>query len=158
MAKVADIMTREVETIGPTATVLEVAERMKSSNIGSIPVCQDSRLIGTITDRDITIRVTAEGRDPHTTTVRDVMTQPVVTVHPQQDVIEVEQLMHDHQVRRVPVVEQDNRLVGYVTTATIAKRSGDEKVVGKVLRGISQPQKPSPEKLSPSRARGKTGS
>jgi CBS domain-containing protein len=158
MAKVADIMTREVETIGPTATVLEVAERMKSSNIGSIPVCQDSRLIGTITDRDITIRVTAEGRDPHTTTVRDVMTQPVVTVHPQQDVIEVEQLMHDHQVRRVPVVEQDNRLVGYVTTATIAKRGGDEKVVGKVLRGISQPQKPAPEKISPSRTRGKTGS
>jgi CBS domain-containing protein len=156
MTKVADVMTREVETVGPTATVQEVAERMKSANIGSIPICQDSRLIGTITDRDITIRVTAEGRDPQATPVRDVMTQPVVTVQPQQELLEAEQLMHDFQVRRLPVVEQDNRLVGYVTTATIAKRDGDEKVVGKVLKGISQPQKPAPEKIAPSRARGKT--
>src|SRR5690242_5002182 len=114
MAKVADIMAREVETVSPTATVQEVAERMKAANIGSMPVCQDSRLIGTITDRDITIRVTAEGRDPQATPVRDVMSQPVVTVHPQQELVEAEQLMHDHQVRRLPVVEQDHRLVGYV--------------------------------------------
>lgn len=158
MAKVADIMTREVETVGPTSTVQEVAERMKAANIGSVPVCQDSRLVGTITDRDITVRVTAEGRDPHSTMVQDVMSRAVVTVRPQQDVLEAEQLMHDHQVRRLPVVEQDGRLVGYVTTATIAKRDGDEKIVGKVLKGISQPQKPAPEKLSPSRVRGKTGS
>ena len=158
MAKVADIMTREVETIGPTSTVQEAAERMKSSNIGSLPVVQDSRLVGTITDRDITIRVTAEGREPQTTAVRDVMSQPVVTVRPQQEVLEAEQLMHDHQVRRLPVIEQDGRLVGYVTTATIAKRDQDSKVVGKVLKGISQPQKPAPEKITPSRQRGKTGS
>jgi len=157
MAKVADIMTRDVETVGPTATVQEVAERMKAANIGSIPICHDSRLVGTITDRDITIRVTAEGRDPQATAVRDVMSQPVVTVRPQQDVLEAEQLMHDHQIRRLPVVEQDGRLVGYVTTATIAKRDADEKVVGKVLKGISQPQKPAPEKISPSKLR-KTGS
>ena len=159
MAKVADVMAREVETVGPSATVQEAAERMKAANVGSIPICQDSRLVGTLTDRDITVRVTAEGRDPQTTPVRDVMSQPVVTVHPQQDLVEAEQLMHDHQVRRLPVVEQDQRLVGYVTTATIARRDGDEKTVGKVLRGISQPQKPSPEKISPSRARGgKSGS
>lgn len=157
MPKVADIMTRDVETVGPTATVQEVAERMKAANIGSVPVVQDSRLVGTITDRDITVRVTAEGRDPRTTAVRDVMSQPVVTARPQQEVLEAEQLMHDHQVRRLPVVEQDGRLVGYVTTATIAKRDGDEKVVGKVLKGISQPQKPAPEKIAPSRQRGKTG-
>lgn len=157
MAKVADIMTRDVETVGPTATVQEVAERMKAANIGSIPICQDSHLVGTITDRDITIRVTAEGRDPQVTVVRDVMSQPVVTVRSQQDVLEAEQLMHDHQIRRLPVVEQDGRLVGYVTTATIAKRDADEKVVGKVLKGISQPQKPEPEKISPSKPR-KTGS
>src|SRR5262245_13222913 len=127
MGKVAEIMTREVETVGPGATVQEVAERMKASNIGSIPVVQDSRLLGTITDRDITIRVTAEGRDPQATAVREVMSRPVVTIQPQQDVLEAQQLMHDHQVRRLPVVEQDGRLVGYVTTAAIAKRSGDEK-------------------------------
>jgi CBS domain-containing protein len=154
MAKVADVMVREVETVSPLATVQEAAERMKAANVGSIPICQESRLVGTLTDRDITIRVTAEGRDPQTTPVRDVMSQPVVTVLPQQDLAEAEQLMHDHQVRRIPVVEQDQRLVGYITTAIIARRDGDEKTVGKVLRGISQPQKPSPEKISPSRARG----
>lgn len=158
MAKVADIMAREVETVSPSATVQEVAERMKSANIGSMPVCQDSRLIGTITDRDITIRVTAEGRDPQATSVRDVMSQPVVTVHPQQDLAEAEQLMIDHQVRRLPVVEEDQRLVGYVTTATIARRDGDERTLGKVLQGISQPQKPNPEKSPSSRLRGKTAS
>ena len=155
MPKVADVMTREVECVGPMATVQEAAERMKSANIGSVPVCQDSRLIGTITDRDITIRVTAEGRDPHVTAVRDVMSRPVVSVHPHQDLLEAEQLMHDHQVRRLPVVEQDDRLVGYVTTAIIARREADEKVVGKVLKGISEPQKPPPERIT-SRMRGKS--
>ena len=157
MAKVADIMTRDVETVGPLATVQEVAERMKASNIGSIPICEDSHLVGTITDRDITVRVTAEGRDPQATPVCDVMSRPVVTVRPQQDVVEAEQLMHDHQVRRLPVVEQDGRLVGYMTTATIARRDPDEKVLGKVLKGISQPQRPAPEKTPTSRTR-KTGS
>jgi CBS domain-containing protein len=155
MARIADIMTRNVETVGPSATVQEAAERMKADNIGSLPVCVDSHVVGTITDRDITIRVTAEGRDAHSTLVRDVMTPDVVTVRPQQEVAEAEQMMHDHQVRRLPVVEQDGRLVGYVTTATIAKREGDEKAVGKVLKGISQPGKPVSEKLAP-RTRGKT--
>jgi CBS domain-containing protein len=147
MLRIADIMTRNVETIGPSATVQEAAERMKADNIGSLPVCLDSRLVGTITDRDITIRVTAEGRDARSTLVREAMTQDVVTIRPQQEVVEAEQLMHDYQVRRLPVVEQDGRLVGYVTTATIAKREGDEKVVGKVLKGISQPGKPAVEKI-----------
>src|SRR6185503_7866551 len=107
MLRIADIMTRNVETVGPSATVQEAAERMKSDNIGSLPVCLDSRLVGTITDRDITVRVTAEGRDARATLVRDVMTQPVVTIRPQQELADAEQLMHDHQVRRLPVVEQD---------------------------------------------------
>jgi CBS domain-containing protein len=155
MARIADIMTRNVETVGPSSTVQEAAERMKADNIGSLPVCVDSRVVGTITDRDITIRVTAEGRDARLTLVRDVMTPDVVTIRPQQEVFEAEQLMHDQQVRRLPVVEQDGRLVGYVTTATIAKREGDEKAVGKVLKGISQPGKPAPERMTP-RSRGKT--
>jgi len=155
MARIADIMTRNVETVGPSATVQEAAERMKADNIGSLPVCLDSHVVGTITDRDITIRVTAEGRDARSTLVRDVMTPDVITVRPQQDVAEAEQMMHDYQVRRLPVVEQDGRLVGYVTTATIAKREGDEKAVGQVLKGISQPRKPGSEKIVP-RTRGKT--
>lgn len=141
MAKVADIMTRMVETIGPGATIQEAAERMKSENVGSLPVCLDSRLVGTLTDRDITVRVTAEGRDPRSTLVRDAMTRDLVTVRPQQDLADAEQLMHDHQVRRLPVIEPDGRLAGYVTLATIARRGGDERIVGQVLQGISQPRK-----------------
>jgi CBS domain-containing protein len=149
MARVAEIMTRNVETVSPLSTIQEAAERMKADNVGSLPVCLDSRLVGTITDRDITVRVTAEGRDARLTLVRDAMTQDVVTVRPQQEVAEAEQLMHDWQVRRLPVVEPDGRLVGYVTTATIARRDGDEQSVGRVLRGISQPQRPAPEKFPP---------
>jgi len=156
MPRVADIMTRHVETVGPSATVQEAAERMKAENIGSLPVCLDSRLLGTITDRDITIRVTAEGRDSRSTLVREAMTRDLVTVRPQQEVADAEQLMHDHQVRRLPVVEADGRLVGYVTTATIARKEGDEKAVARVLQGISQARKPVLEPAAP-RARGKTG-
>ena len=155
--QLGDIMTRDVEVIAMDASLREAAAKMKALDVGLVPICDGETLKGTLTDRDITIRVTAEGRDPQTTAVRDVMSQPVVTVRPQQDVLEAEQLMHDHQIRRLPVVEQDGRLVGYVTTATIAKRDADEKVVGKVLKGISQPQKPEPEKISPSKPR-KTGS
>jgi CBS domain-containing protein len=153
MPKVAEIMIRNVETIGPGATIQEAAERMKSENVGSLPVCLESRLLGALTDRDITVRVTAEGRDPRTTLVRDAMSHPVVTIRPQQELAEAEQLMHDHQVRRLPVVEQDGRLVGYVTLGTIAKRDGDERTVGKVFKGISQPQRPEPEKIAPPKSR-----
>lgn len=153
MPKVAEIMIRNVETISPGATIQEAAERMKSENVGSLPVCLESRLLGALTDRDITIRVTAEGRDPRTTLVRDAMTQPAVTVRPQQELADAEQLMHDHQVRRLPVVEQDGRLVGLVTLGTIAKRDGDERTVGNVFKGISQPKRPEPGKVSPTRSR-----
>lgn len=152
--KVADFMTRDVETIGPMATIREAAERMKAENVGSLPVCQDSRLVGTLTDRDITVRVTAEGRDPRTTLVRDAMTREPVTVRPQQDLADAERLMHDHQVRRLPVTEADGRLAGYVTLGTIAKREGDETIVGRVLKGVSQPRKPEPGTFGPPRSRG----
>jgi CBS domain-containing protein len=145
MARVADIMTSTVESITPSATIQDAAQRMKTENIGSLPVCKDNRLLGTITDRDITIRVTAEGRDSRATLVEDVMTRMVVTVHPQQEVYEAEQLMHDHQVRRLPVVKPDGHLVGYITMSTIAKREADERAMGRVLRGVSNPGKPNPE-------------
>jgi CBS-domain-containing membrane protein len=96
-------------------------------------------------------RATPKAR--RTTLVRDAMTQPAVTVRPQQDLADAEQLMHDHQIRRLPVVEQDGRLVGLVTLGTIAKRDGDERTVGEVFKGISQPQRPEPERVAPTRTR-----
>lgn len=157
MNKVADIMTRIVESLTPETTVREAAEKMRSRNIGSLPICDKNRLIGTITDRDVTIRVTAEGKDPGRTKVGEIMSKEVVTCKPDQDLVEAEQLMHDHQVRRLPVVDDDNTLVGYLSMAKIAQAEQDEKVTGKVIRGISEPTKPAPRKLTASSSRSQTG-
>jgi CBS domain-containing protein len=145
MPKIMEVMSRKVRTVAVNASIQEAAERMRADDIGSLPVTQDNRLVGTITDRDITIRVTAEGRNPMTTLVREVMTHDVVTVGPHQELTEAEALMHNHQVRRLPVVEPDGRVVGYLTLASIAKNGGDDQILGKMLKGISQPKKPIPE-------------
>jgi len=156
MAKVVDVMTRDLQTISPTASVQDAAQKMKANNVGSLPVTQDSRLVGTITDRDITIRVIAEGRDPRRTLVCDAMTSTVFTIRPQQDLAEAESLMNQHQIRRLPVVESSGRVVGYITMATIAKEEGDEKVVGRMLKGVFQPRKRDSQRLS-SRSRAGAG-
>ena len=153
MKRVADIMTRSVECVAPETPVREVAERMKTRNIGSLPVCQNGKLVGTITDRDVTVRATADGRNPDETPVGDIMSKEVVTVRPDQDLSEAEQLMHDHQVRRLPVVDDDGTLVGYLSMAKIAQNEQDEKVTGRVLKGISEPRKPAPRKVAPSTGR-----
>lgn len=158
MRKVADIMTRNVESITPETTVLEAARKMKSRNIGSLPVCDKDRLLGTVTDRDLTIRVTAEGKDAGQTRVGDIMSKEVVTCRSEQDLLEAEQLMHDHQVRRLPVVDEENHLVGYLAMARIAQTENDEKITGKVIRGISEPRKPAPRKIVASGSRPQTGS
>jgi len=156
MAKVIDVMTRDLQTVSPTMSVQDAAQKMKTNNVGSLPVTQDSRLVGTITDRDITIRVIAEGRDPRQTLVRDAMTSSVYTIRPQQDLTEAESLMNQHQIRRLPVVETSGRVVGYITMATIAKEEGDEKVVGRMLKGVFQPRKRDSQRLS-SRSRAGAG-
>lgn len=141
MAKVVDVMTRDLQTIAPNASIEDAAQKMKTNNVGSLPVTLDSRLVGTITDRDIAIRVIAEGRDPRNTEVREAMTTMLVTVRPTQDLAEAEALMNSHRIRRLPVVEKNGRIVGYITMATVAKEEGDEKVVGQMLKGIFEPRK-----------------
>lgn len=141
MSSVAEVMTRDLQTVEPTASIQEAAQRMKTHNVGSLPVTIDTRLVGTITDRDIAIRVIAEGRDPRITLVRDAMTTGLYIVRPEQELAEAESLMKGHQIRRLPVVESGGRLVGYITMATIAKEEEDEKVVGSTLKGIFQPRK-----------------
>ncbi len=138
MTRVADLMTRDVETLGAEASLHHAAERMRAANVGSLPVCQDSRVVGLVTDRDITVRAVAEGRDPYQTRVRDIMTADIVSCRTDQDVSEALQLMVDHQVRRLPVVELDGRLVGYLTLATVARKEGDEKMLARVLKGVAR--------------------
>jgi CBS domain-containing protein len=109
---------------------------MRDENVGLAPIVEGDRLIGTVTDRDIAIRVVAEGKDPTETTVREAASTNVVTIDPQQDLNEALRLMAQHQVRRLPVVEEDGRLVGVVAQADVA-RMGDDRRTGEVVQEIS---------------------
>ena len=135
--KVRELMTREPTTVGPNATLGEVATLMKQDDCGSIPVVQSGRLVGIVTDRDIVIRGIAAGSDPKTQRVSAIMSADPVTIGPDNDVTEAEKVMADRQIRRLPVVE-NGKLVGIIVTAQIA-RAGDKKMVGETLKEISEP-------------------
>jgi CBS domain-containing protein len=110
---------------------------MRDEDVGLAPIVEGDRLVGALTDRDIAIRVVAEGKDPASTPVREVASTDVVTVDPEQDLDEALNLMAQHQVRRIPVVEQDGRLVGVVAQADVA-RQADERQTGELVEQISQ--------------------
>ena len=134
---IRNVMTPNPTTVEPSTPINEVARIMKQEDVGSVPVCEGNRLVGTITDRDITLRIVAEGKDPQSTTVRDVATTDLVTIDPQQSLDEALQLMAQNQVRRLPVVEEDGRLVGIVAQADIAQQGADQKT-GEVVEQISR--------------------
>src|SRR5688500_13378118 len=113
--RVSDVMTRGAECVGPDATLQEAASRMKALDVGSLPVCDNDRITGMVTDRDITIRAVAEGKDPRTARVREVMTPGVHYCFEDQDVAEAARIMKAQQVRRLPVLSRDKRLVGLVS-------------------------------------------
>jgi len=139
MAKtVRDAMTDDPRSIGAAESVVEAARLMRDEHIGSLPVTEDERLVGMITDRDITTRVVAEAADLATTSVGDVYSQNLISVQPDKGLEEALQLMARHQVRRLPVVE-NGRLVGIVAQADIAlSLSGDEKKTGELVEAISE--------------------
>ena len=138
MAKsVREAMTEDPRSIGATASVVEAARLMREEDIGSLPITDDEKLVGMITDRDITTRVVAEAADPTATSVEDVYSRDLVSVEPDEDLDEALQLMARHQVRRLPVVES-GRLVGIVAQADIALRE-DETKTGALVEAISKP-------------------
>jgi CBS domain-containing protein/HSP20 family molecular chaperone IbpA len=136
--KVSELMTREVRFVTPGTSIREAADLLRTLDIGSVPVCRDDEVVGILTDRDIAVRVTAMGLDPVETRVDDAMSRDVVWCHEDDDLLDIEQIMHDRQIRRLPVVGRGNRLVGYLTMARIARSESDLRS-GHVLRGISQP-------------------
>jgi len=138
---VKEVMTRNVESARPEMSVKEVAQIMKDRNIGSLPVADQRHVEGLITDRDITIRIVAEGRDPSTTRVADVMSRDVVSVKEDDPLENAERLMHDRQLRRLPVVNEQGELTGYLAMARIAREESPEQA-GKVLKGVSQSSQP----------------
>jgi CBS domain-containing protein len=134
----SDILTRQVETIPPTASIKEAAQRMRSMDVGSLPVCDGQRLLGMVTDRDLTVRMMAEGRDPVSTPVSEAMTPDVCYCFADQDVKEAAQLMQREQIRRLPVVDRQKHLVGIVSLGDLAV-AGDDRLSGDTLQDISQP-------------------
>ncbi len=135
---IRELMTSNPRTVDPSTPVVEAARTMKEEDVGPVPVVDGDTLVGIITDRDIVLRVVAEGRDPQSTTVGDVASRELVTVDPQQGLDEALRLMAQHQVRRLPVCEEDGRLVGIVAQADVAREVGDQKT-GDVVEQISQP-------------------
>jgi CBS domain-containing protein len=136
------IMTRDVEVVHPNTLLHEAAQRMKTLDVGSLPVCDGQRLQGMLTDRDITIRATAEGRDPRRTKVSEVMTSDVIFATEDQDVREAAELMEMHQIRRLPILDQNHDLVGIVSLGDLAVDTSNEQLSGEVLEEVSQPAKP----------------
>ena len=134
---IREVMTPNPSAIEPERSVAEAAKMMRDEDVGVTPVVEGGRLVGTLTDRDITVRVVAEGRDPQSTKVREIASTDVVTVDPQQDLDEALRLMAENQVRRLPVVEEDGKLVGVVAQADVAEEAPAQQT-GQVVEEISQ--------------------
>ena len=123
--QVREIMTRDVTALAPTATIAEVAQHMRYLNVGSIPLMQNDRLVGVITDRDIVVRVVADGLDPHLEQADMHMTREPITVTPDTSVDEAARVMATEQIRRLPVVE-GGRLVGVLSRAVVQRRLAED--------------------------------
>jgi CBS domain-containing protein len=134
--KIREVMTPAPETIQADRTAAEAARKMKEADAGMIPVMRNGNLLGTVTDRDIALRVVAEGKDPQATPVEEIASTDVVTVGPDDDLDAALEMMAKHQVRRLPVVE-DGRLIGIIAQADVA-REGNEKDVGHAVEEISK--------------------
>lgn len=133
---VQEAMTSNPTAITPDTTAQEAARLMKTEDVGALPIVEDGRLTAVVTDRDLAIRALAEGRGTETP-VRELASKDLVTIDPQQNLDEAARLMAQHQVRRLPVVEEDGRLVGMLAQADIAQ-SGHDQLTGEVVEKISQ--------------------
>ena len=133
---VQEAMTPNPTAITPDTTAQEAARVMKSEDVGALPIVEDGRLTGVVTDRDLALRVIAEGRSLDTA-VAEIASKDVVTIDPEQSLEEAARVMAGHQVRRLPVAEEDGRLVGMLAQADIAK-AGHDTLTGEVVEKISQ--------------------
>ena len=137
--RVRELMTRAVECIRPEASLQEAAAKMKSLDVGPLPVCDNDRLVGMVTDRDITVRATAEGDAPTDVRVRDIMTPEVIYCFEDALVEDAALLMQEKQVRRLLVLNRDQRLVGIVSLGDLAVETRDEQLAGNTLEAVSEP-------------------
>jgi CBS domain-containing protein len=135
--KIRDVMTPHVHIISADDSLVEAAALMRELDVGVLPVCEEDRLIGMVTDRDVVIRAFAEGKDPATTQVREAMTSGLVYVHDDQDVHQAAHIMEEHQLRRLPVLDREKHLVGIVTVGDLAL-DADPHLSGEILKDIAR--------------------
>ena len=138
MQMLKDLMSRDVKVIDPDMTIGEAAKKMRDGDFGMLPVGEDDQMIGTISDRDIAIRAVAEGKDADTK-VRDVMSEGIAWVYEDESVEQAAMIMSERQVRRLPVVSRDKRLVGIVALGDIAVESSVIRPAAQALSAISKP-------------------
>jgi len=133
-----EIMSHNVESVSPGDTLEKAAQKMEELNVGPLPVCESNRVVGMLTDRDITVRATAAGCDPKTTLIGDVMSQEVICCYEDQDVQEAAKLMKEKQIRRLLVMSRADQLVGIVSLGDLATETGDQGQSGEVLKKVSE--------------------
>ncbi|HWO42419.1 MAG TPA: CBS domain-containing protein [Candidatus Eisenbacteria bacterium] len=143
--QIREIMTRGVEVIPPDASVRDAAAKMKELDVGALPVCDGQKLSGMVTDRDITVRAVAEGRDPSATKVSDVMSGDLAYCFEDDEVEDAAQVMEVKQIRRLPILNRDKQLVGIVSLGDISVRTvgaEEQDLAGEALEEISEPSEP----------------
>jgi CBS domain-containing protein len=139
--KIREIMTPGVQCVRPDESLIDAASLMRQLDVGVLPVLKGDAVLGMITDRDITIRAVAQGRIPEETQVREVMTPGVFFVYDDQDVEEAMDVLKEHQIRRLPVISRDRRLVGILSLGDIAVDANASRS-GEALKQVSQPAEP----------------
>jgi CBS domain-containing protein len=139
MKKVKEIMTRTVEMVRPQDTLQDAAGKMKTHDVGVLPVADGGKVVGMVTDRDIVLRGTAAGKDPGSTHVEDVMTASVVTCYESDNIDDVARTMKSHQIRRVVILDDAKRVVGIVSLGDLAVETRDDERKGEILEEVSEP-------------------
>lgn len=141
MKQVKDVMTAGVRTMSPTDTVVQAAQAMEELDVGALPVCDGERMVGMVTDRDIVLRGVAQGLVPDSTALETVMSREVEWVFEDEDMGEAAARMQQLQIRRLPVLDREKRLVGIVSLGDLAAK-GDTDQAGEALADISEPARP----------------
>ena len=141
MKKCEEVMTKKIFCCLPNDIVVKAARLMKHENVGAIPVIenqQTKKLVGIVTDRDLALKIVAEGRLAKSTPVQAVMTRDVVTCHPEDDLQKALDAMSEHQLRRIPIVNKDNKILGIIAQADVATRVNKPKRTAEMVKQISQ--------------------
>ena len=136
--KIHEIMTQTVERADPSLPIAKAAEKMRDLDIGFLPICENDKLVGTVTDRDITIKSVAQGRDPRLAPVSEIMRQEVFYCYEDDDVHDVARQMQEKEVRRMVILSRDKKMVGVVSLGDIATMPMEKELAGETLSHIAE--------------------